>query len=251
MTALVRGRQRIFDRWTHRVFPLAVGNKEYKGGQCGLDISTGKVEPVHAESDLFVFGSFDEEIDATSAEKLVNCNFGMEIEVEWLENDGSISLSNVGSLCYGVDDQTVGLAGAGKSILGRIWHVDATLGVAAQHLPTLSGLGADAPGGINAPIYTAPAYVSNEMIVPASAPSGVLIGIPTTTGASLVTLPAAPDDGDALTFFADGTANGHTVQYRDATGPVLLTTALTASKRHLVFCRALGGKWAANAYVSP
>jgi hypothetical protein len=50
---------------------------------------------------------------------------------------------------------------------------------------------------------------------------------------------------------ADGTKNGHTVQYRDATGPTNLTTALTASKRHLVIVEKLGGKWFANAYVSP
>jgi hypothetical protein len=250
MTALLQGRARIFDRWTHRQFPLAVGNKAWQGGQCAIDLSTGKVEPAHAELDLFVFGTFDETIDATAAEALVNCNFGIEIEVEWLENDGSISPTNVGSLCYAVDDQTVSLNGAGKSVSGRVWSVEPQ-GVAVQHLPTLGGSGVDAPAGTNAPSYAAPAYVSNELIIPASAPSGVLIGVPTTTGASTVTLPAAPDDGDALTFFADGVANAHTVQYRDATGPVLLTTALTASKRHLVFCRALGGKWAANAYVSP
>jgi hypothetical protein len=250
MTALSKGRARIFDRWTHRQFPLAVGNKAWKGGQAAIDLSTGKVEPAHAELDLFLIGTFDEDIDATSAEALVNVNLGMEIEVEWLENDGSVLVSQVGNLCYALDDQTVSINGAGKSVSGRVWAVESQ-GVAVQHLPTLGGSAVDAPAGSNTPTYAAPAYVSNELIIPASAPSGVLIGIPATTGASTVTLPAAPDDGDAVTFFADGIANGHTVQYRDATGPVLLTTALTASKRHLVFCRALGGKWAANAYVSP
>ncbi len=54
-----------------------------------------------------------------------------------------------------------------------------------------------------------------------------------------------------LYFVADGTKNGHTVTYRDATGTVALTTALTASKRHLVVATFLNGLWNANAYVGP
>jgi hypothetical protein len=80
---------------------------------------------------------------------------------------------------------------------------------------------------------------------------GAIYDIPTTAGASTVTLPANALEGTEVTFVADGTKNGHTVQYRDATGPTNLTTALTLSKRHLVRCAFLNGKWVANAYVAP
>lgn len=87
---------------------------------------------------------------------------------------------------------------------------------------------------------------------PADLVNGAIYDIPTTAANSTVTLPAAAGyDGIAVHFVADGTKNGHTVQYRDATGPVNLTTALTASKRHMVTARALGGLWFASAYISP
>lgn len=99
-------------------------------------------------------------------------------------------------------------------------------------------------------LATIPAYTANDS-APTSIPTGAIIDVPTTGAASTITLPAAPPDGTWAIFTADGTKNAHTVQYRDATGPTNLTTALTASKRHEVLVSALGGKWFANAYVSP
>jgi len=93
--------------------------------------------------------------------------------------------------------------------------------------------------------------VSNDSVIASDPASGLIYDIPTTAAASTVTLPAAAAEGTILYFVADGTKNGHTVQYRDATGPVNLTTALTASKRHQVTAIYLNAKWTANAYVSP
>jgi hypothetical protein len=99
-------------------------------------------------------------------------------------------------------------------------------------------------------LATIPAYVANDS-APTAIPQGSVIDVPATAAASTITLPAAPVDGTWAVFLADGTKNANTVQYRDATGPTNLTTALTASKRHEVIVYALGGKWFANAYVSP
>ena len=95
-----------------------------------------------------------------------------------------------------------------------------------------------------------PAFVSNDLIIPASPASGAVYDIPTTGAASTVTLPATAEEGCILHFVADGTKNGHAVTYRDATGPANLTSALAASKRHLTTAIFLNGKWNANAYVS-
>lgn len=99
-------------------------------------------------------------------------------------------------------------------------------------------------------VATLPAYVGNDSAPTVIVPAAVY-DVPATGAASTITLPAAPPDGSRAVFLADGTKNAHTVQYRDATGPTNLTTALTASKRHEVLVYALGGKWFANAYVSP
>ena len=250
MTALAANRMLSRERWTRRNFPLAVGNVAFKGGIACIDLSTGKCEPGHAETDLLTIGVFAEAMDATSAEKQVDVDLGREIEVIWYANGSSIAATDVGSLCYLADDQTVTTVPTGASVAGRIWAVETTRGVAVEKLQavpaavsSLDGLGM---------VETDPgAFASNDLIIAANPNSGAVYDIPTTGAASTVTLPATAVEGTFLTFVADGTKNGHTVQYRDATGPVNLTTALTASKRHQVHCVFLNGKWTANAYVSP
>lgn len=248
MTALAKARALPMERWTKKQLPLAVGYKAYKNGVAVIDLATGNIRPGAAAKGLFVAGVFDEDIDATSVTKLVNVNFGLEKEIIYYANDtvAPVTAAMRGQLAYILDDQTATSASAGASVLGRIWDVDAVKGVGIERATAGQSL-----SGLGAAVATAPAYVSNDSIVPATVPSGSVLDVPTTAAASTITLPAAPADGTILFFQADGTKNGHTVQYRDVTGPVNLTTALTASKRHLTVCTALNGKWAANAYVSP
>lgn len=252
MTALAQERARLFESWKYHDFPLAVGNKAWKNGIAALDLSTGKVEPGHAETDLFIIGLFDQTVDATAAEKLVRVNLQTEIWVEWLDNSVSDALDagDVGSLCYVEDDQTVSINPTGKSVAGRVWAVDATKGVAVQKLQALPASGASLDG-LGAVETALAAFSSNNINLANNPNSGAIYDVPTTAAASTVTLPATAVEGTVLYFVADGTKNGHTVQYRDATGPVNLTTALTASKRHLVICTFLNTIWNANAYVSP
>lgn len=252
MTALTQARSRSVERWTYMQFTLATGNVAYKGGIACIDLSTGKVEPGHAETDLFVIGVFAETVDATSAEAQVNVNLSKEIEVEWFVNSGSnpVVTANIGSLCYVEDDQTVGNSSSGNSVAGRAWKISTTDGVAVEKLQSVPASMANLDG--LELVSTSPgAFAANDLVIGASPNSGAVYEIPATAAASTVTLPATATEGTVLKFVADGTLNGHTVQYRDATGPVNLTTALTASKRHLVTAIYLNSKWRAAAYVSP
>lgn len=238
---------RIFEAWSFHKFPLAVGNKAWKHAGVGIDLSTGKIEPMHTESDLFFIGLANETIDATSAEKQLDVNLLGEIIVEFFVNDASsILATDLGKLAYFKDDNTLTLT-PGGSLAGRIWAVDATRGVGIQKLASGGGNGS----GGSFVKTAAVAFVSNDSIVLTDPQTGAIFDVPTTAAASTVTLPASAAEGTQLVFVADGTKNGHTVQYRDATGPVNLTTALTASKRHMVIAAYLNGKWNANAYVSP
>lgn len=93
------------------------------------------------------------------------------------------------------------------------------------------------------------AFVANDLVIQDDPMPGTVFDIPTTAGASTVTLPADAQEGCVLYFAADGVKNGHTVQYRDVA--TAITAALTLSKRHLVQCVFLNGGWTAIAHVSP
>ncbi len=248
MTALAKARQSTREHWAYHLMTLATGHIAYPNAALGIDLSTGKVEPMHAEGDLLFIGKSAETaaVDATSADKQVNVRFDREIEGEWWENSGTnaVAATDVGSICYFEDDQTVGMNPNTFSVAGRVWAVDASLGVFVERLQAPSG-------AARLEETTATAYASNDSIIAANPPNNAIYDVPTTGAASTVTLPAAAREGTIIYFMADGTKNGHTVQYRDATGPVNLTTALTASKRHLVVCTYLNAKWAANAYIAP
>jgi hypothetical protein len=253
VTVLAAERARSVEKFTYRVFSLASGNKGWKGGIACADLSTGKVEPGHDETDLFAIGVFDETVDATAAEKLINVNLGREVIAEWLANataGDAVAAADVFNLCYVMDDQTVTKTSTGRSVAGRVWAIDATRGVLVERLaaiPTPS----TSMDGLEMLETAAPAFVSNDSVLGANPNSGAIYDVPTTAAASTITLPATAVEGTFLTFVADGTKNAHTVQYRDATGPANLTTALTAAKRHQVHATFLNGKWYANAYVSP
>ncbi len=75
--------------------------------------------------------------------------------------------------------------------------------------------------------------------------------VPTTAANSTISLPAASVTGTRVFFSADGTKNGHTVQFLDATGAVALTAALTASKRFLAIAQKLGTVWAVTVTSAP
>jgi hypothetical protein len=135
----------------------------------------------------------------------------------------------------------------GGCVAGRIWAFDSVKGAAIQKLQHVLAGG----GGAPLPNVAPGSFVSNDLVIAASPASGSLYEIPATGAASTVTLPATATEGTIIRFVADGTNNAHTVQYRDATGPTNLTTALTAAKRHQVSAIFLNSKWRANAYVSP
>lgn len=249
MTALSAGkalnRQTIARDFT---FTLASGQTVWKGALIAIKLGTGTVVEATGASDELVIGVAMTDMNASAAAKQLAVEFPTPVVGIYFANGSSIAATNIGDLCYVADDQTVALTpiASGVSVAGRVWGVDSTRGVLVEILRPLS------QGGNLLASRTLPAHVSNDVILTtALAISGSIFDIATTAANSTVTLPAAATEGTDITFVADGTKNGHTVQYRDATGPVNLTTALTASKRHVVRAVYLNGLWNASAYISP
>lgn len=252
MTAIsnVKGKDPREERWNYKQFTGASGNIFYPGAAVGLDLSTQKIEPMHsAEDDLWFLGHVAEDlyVDATSADKNVNVRLLKEVVgfryVNATAGD-AVASTDVGKLCYFADDQTVAITSQGKCQAGRVWNVSSTLGVLVEKLESaqLDRLLVES---------AAVAFTANDLALASNPRPGQVIDIPATGAASTVTLPATAIEGTELVFVADGTKNGHTVTYRDATGPTNLTTALTASKRHRVVATYLNGGWTASAYISP
>lgn len=246
MSALTAERARRQEQWKYKEFTLLTPHKAWKGGRAVL--LGGKVLPAGATGAAggLVIGSFYSTVDAAAADATVTIVFDDEITVERLVNGTSthaIVAADVGKLCYALDDQTVSIVPTGKAVAGRIWDVSSTKGVAVQRVAS------DALAGM--PVGTLPAQASNDFILPAAnVIQNAVYDVGTTAAASTVTLPAGAPDGTKIYFHADGVKNGHTVTYRDATGPANLSTALTASKKHLAVAVKFGGVWAVNAYVN-
>jgi hypothetical protein len=244
MTAAAQEVARRIEQWKLKDFTLTSGTKGWKGALAAISLGTGKVIPASSAAGQLVIGVFHRTVDAAAADKTVTVALFEEITVEWFVNATSTNAcasTDIGALAYALDDQTVAITPTGRSPAGRIWAVDSAKGVAIQRIE-------DAHPVLAQP--TAGSYTSNDY-APASVMHHAVYDVPTTAANSTITLPAAAPNGTCVFFAADGTKNGHTVQYRDETGPANLTTALTASKRHLVTCVKRGDKWFAAAYVSP
>lgn len=244
MTALAAERAASRETWKSKIFTLASGTKAWKNAAVGLN-SAGKVVPMTSTTAVLFLGLATKTVDAASADKELDVELPEEIEIVYFKNATSgdaVASTDIGKPCYFADDQTVAITGAGKAFAGIVYALDSNRGVGVR----LSSV-------VNAPSALQPAvgsYTSNDY-APATIINGAIYDVPTTAANSTITLPTAAPDGTECVFVADGTKNGHTVTYRDETGPTAITAALTASKRHRVALTKLGGKWFATSTVSP
>jgi len=246
VTALAANKALAREVWNNRTFTAKSGETIYQGALVAIELGTAYVVEATGASNQFVIGTARRSCDASTAAASITVDLEREIRIVYFANGSTIVAADHGKICYVADDQTVSLSptSSGASVAGRVWGVDSVRGVAVELLSPMAqspGLTERSPG----------AFAANDLVIAATPTTGTVYDIPTTGGASTVTLPATAVEGTILYFVADGTKNGHTVQYRDATGPANLTTALTASKRHLVAAVYLNSAWTANAYVSP
>jgi len=237
-------------------FPMAAATTIYAGALVAIDAS-GNAVAATATSAIRVMGRAEKTVINTVA-----AGFGgagaLSIEVRpgvfAFANGDSITAADVGSMAYAVDDNIVAKASSAAGVARpRVGPIYGLLGTQVK-VGVGPMFGAFEVGSVStSPLGTLAAFASNAIAPAASAlQSGAIYDVPTTAAASTITLPAAAAIGTTVTFCADGTKNGHTVQYVDATGTVNLTTALTASKRHMVTCvKESATIWVATAYVSP
>jgi hypothetical protein len=120
-----------------KLFPLAGSTKCFRGGMACADTSNGTVTSGKASTTLIPIGQFEADIDnsASTATQLVQVRLNREVLCAWFDNAtgaNKVVAANLFSNVYVQDDHTVTLASAGNSVAGRVWELDADLGVLVQ-----------------------------------------------------------------------------------------------------------------------
>lgn len=243
MTAQSADRGMSFETWGYHNFTLTSGTIAYRGAVAALVLGTGYVRPATGSPVEIAIGRFTKKTDASAAVKSVQVELFNELRAHWYVNGASIAATDAGKYCYFDDDQTVILTPSGGTPAGTILAVDSVSGVLVAPLPL--GLAAGEVLTLGASL----SFSSNDIVIPDYPRSGTVYDVPTTAGVSTITLPTNAYPGTELTFVADGTKNGHTVQYRQ--GATAITAAATASKRHLAKAVFLGTQWSAVIGISP
>lgn len=252
MTALANNGTKREKAFAYLSFALATGLTVYTGSAIFWDPVTNKVTNAIAPGLVFLGVYTGNPADQVTGKFVGDGTTKIQVgliqdvlAVYFANGTGgdAIAATDLLETAYALDDATASILPVGKSPLGTIIDVDTRFGIGIVK----GGLGNI--GSLLSLVSVLPAFAANA-IAQTAVRSGAVYDVPATAAASTITLPAAPD-GTEIEYTANGTLNAHTVQYIDATGTVNLTTALTASKRHLVRAVRVNGSWRANAYISP
>lgn len=128
MTALAADRNTPQRQRGRRVFPVAAGVKIYAGAQVAIN-AAGYAVPMSVSTTLKGVGRAERRADNTNGAAgaiSVEVEFGTFRYANSTSTD-AITQADIGSTCYGVDDQTVAKTNGGstRSPAGTIYDVDA------------------------------------------------------------------------------------------------------------------------------
>lgn len=229
MTAIAttgKGRALIQETYGYKVFKIS-NVKIMRGAAVGIELATGYVVNMTTAGGVLALGMAQETVDnsgGSAGDLSINVKLAREVAGVRFVNSGSTSAcaqTDIGKRCYFVDNQTVSILPTAGPLAGTILDVSATDGVLVElALEPLRG-----------PSYLpAPAVVFTAADCAIARPGrGLHYLCPTTAANSTISLGSTGAvRGDTIVFTADGTVNGHTVQFR--TGTTNISAALSASK---------------------
>lgn len=242
MTALVRARGVRERKISFFQFVLKTSDVAYPGASICWDTVNLVATVATATATLRYLGTCSETLTITGdGSKKINVQLPEEVSLTFFENGtagDAIASTDRFASAYLLDDQTVSIAPAGKTLAGEIWDVDSLNGI---------GVRLSASGSRSLQPQPSVAAFTTGSWAPALIINGGSYDVPTTAANSTIVLPTAAPDGTIAYFTADGTKNGHTITYVDQAGTTSISAALTASKRHFVVAHKRLGKW----FVSP
>jgi hypothetical protein len=104
-----------------------------KGKLACIDTATGLLTNGATSATLRPIGYWDEDLTGDGS-ATVRVRLFHEIRVHWFDNDTGTAVvaTDLGNLCYILDETTVTGDPTGASAAGRVWAVDTTNGVAVE-----------------------------------------------------------------------------------------------------------------------
>jgi hypothetical protein len=132
------------DNWGYAALPLTSSSVAVKGELACIDTSTGKAEVGGTSETLLPIGYFLESKTGDGTET-IKIRLFQEAKLHWWDNDDSpneVAAADVGSEVYIKDGRTVSTLSTNRSKAGRVWAVDANLGVLIE-----AGIGVTGPTG--------------------------------------------------------------------------------------------------------
>lgn len=118
--------------------PAATASKTYfQGAVVGFDMSTGLVDLATVSLDFVPIGVVAESKTLGGGGGTIKVNLFREVWAIWMVNataGDAVAATDIGGLCYALDDQTVAVNDATntRSVFGRIWGFSSTKGVLTE-----------------------------------------------------------------------------------------------------------------------
>lgn len=114
------------EAWSFFEHTLAAGEKAERGHMACIDLASGELVVGTTGEGLLPIGYFDRDLIGDGIAKARVQLFSEKWVHRW-RNDtgpGAVDSSDVGSLCYVKDSETVTITATGASVAGRIWAAD-------------------------------------------------------------------------------------------------------------------------------
>ncbi len=156
------------EAWAYFEGPLTNAIAVERGEMACIDSSTGLLDKGKVSTTLIPIGYFEEDGTGDGTTNF-RVRLFKELSLHWWDNDSGtpVVAADLGSLCYILDDRTVSGDSTARSVAGRVWAINATLGVLVAMVDDDTGLPASFASGEYVPTLTDVTNVAASVLVAA------------------------------------------------------------------------------------
>ncbi len=157
------------EAWSYNGFVMTDTITFEKGEMACLDTATGLLTKGAVSLTLIPVGYFDESGTGDGVAE-VRVRLFKELRLHWWDNDSGgtpVVATDIGTLCFILDDRTVSADSTGRSVAGRVFGVNSVLGVLVAMVDDDTGVPASFASGEYVPTLTDVTNVAVSALVAA------------------------------------------------------------------------------------